>query len=75
METSAPQRRGVTRPSLSLTFAPIQLAVLTFVAGIGSAALLLGEHVTGIELAGSTLVFAGLLVNVFGPRLRMRKPA
>ncbi|MEW6760169.1 MAG: TonB-dependent receptor [Pseudomonadota bacterium] len=37
METSAPQRRGVTRPSLSLTFAPIQLAVLTFVAGIGSA--------------------------------------
>ena len=37
METSAPQRRGVTRPSLSLTFAPIQLAVLTFLAGIGSA--------------------------------------
>jgi iron complex outermembrane receptor protein len=37
METSAPQRRGVTRPSLSLAFAPIQLAVLTFLAGIGSA--------------------------------------
>ncbi len=35
MNTSAPQRRGVTRRSLTL--APIQLAVLTFVAGIGSA--------------------------------------
>jgi len=33
MKPSAPQRRGVTR----LSIAPIQLAVLTFLAGIGSA--------------------------------------
>jgi O-acetylserine/cysteine efflux transporter len=53
--------------------APFALSVP--VAGIGSAALLLGEQITGIEIAGSVLVFAGLLVNVFGPRLRTRRPA
>jgi O-acetylserine/cysteine efflux transporter len=44
-------------------------ALFVPVAGIGSAALLLGEHVTVIEVIGSAVVFAGLLVNVFGPRL------
>lgn len=39
------------------------------VAGIATAALLLGESVSGIEIVGSMLVFAGLLVNVLGPRL------
>jgi O-acetylserine/cysteine efflux transporter len=50
-------------------------ALFVPVAGIGSAALLLGEQITGIEIAGSVLVFAGLLVNVFGPRLRIRRSA
>ncbi len=52
------------------TIAPFSLLVP--VAGMVSAALLLGEGISGLELAGSVLVFAGLLVNVFGPRLRAR---
>jgi O-acetylserine/cysteine efflux transporter len=44
-------------------------SLLVPIAGIASAGLLLGETITGIEIAGSALVFAGLLVNVFGPRL------
>lgn len=52
------------------TIAPFSLLVP--VAGMVSAALLLGEIVTGLEVAGSALVFAGLLVNVFGPRLLTR---
>jgi O-acetylserine/cysteine efflux transporter len=44
-------------------------SLLVPIAGIGSAALLLGEAISGIEIAGSVLVFAGLLLNVFGPRL------
>jgi O-acetylserine/cysteine efflux transporter len=39
------------------------------VAGLASAAILLGETVTAGEIAGSLLVFAGLLINVFGSRL------
>lgn len=44
------------------------------VAGIASAsaALFLGEQITASEIAGSALVFAGLLLNVFGPRLWAR---
>lgn len=49
-------------------------ALLVPVAGIASAALLLGETVTPLEIAGSVLVFAGLLVNVFGGRLRPARP-
>jgi O-acetylserine/cysteine efflux transporter len=45
------------------------------VAGIASGALLLGEAITPTEITGSLLVFAGLLVNVFGPRLFRRAPA
>lgn len=45
------------------------------VAGILSAALLLGEQISPIEIAGSALVFAGLLVNVFGPRVFARRAA
>lgn len=43
------------------------------VAGILSAALLLGETITSVEIAGSLLVFAGLVVTVLGPRLVARK--
>ncbi len=43
--------------------------LLVPVTGIGGAASLLGETVSGIEIWGSALVFAGLLLNVFGPRL------
>jgi O-acetylserine/cysteine efflux transporter len=52
------------------TVAPFTLLVP--ISGIGSAALLLGETTSGFELAGSGLVFIGLLLNVFGPRLFRR---
>jgi O-acetylserine/cysteine efflux transporter len=55
------------------TIAPFSLLVP--VAGMISAALLLGEGISGLELAGSAAVFIGLLVNVFGPRLRARLQA
>lgn len=50
-------------------------ALFVPVAGIASAALFLGEAITGVEVIGSVLVFGGLLINVFGPRLMRRKPA
>jgi O-acetylserine/cysteine efflux transporter len=50
-------------------------ALFVPVAGIASAALFLGEAITGLEIIGSVLVFGGLLINVFGPRLLRRKPA
>ena len=49
------------------------LALLVPVSGAGAAALLLGETITSLEVAGSLLVFAGLLLNVFGPRLLARR--
>lgn len=52
------------------TVAPF--ALLVPVAGFGSTMLLLGETVSALEIAGSVLIFAGLLLNVFGPRLRRR---
>lgn len=50
-------------------------ALLVPVAGIAASALLLGERISGIEVIGSALVFAGLLLNVFGPRLLSRPTA
>lgn len=47
-------------------------ALLVPIAGIGSAALILHEPTTALEWIGSALVFAGLLLNVFGPRLKPR---
>lgn len=47
--------------------APFSLLVPVF--GIGFAWLLLGEIITLTEVLGSILVFAGLLLNVFGQRL------
>jgi O-acetylserine/cysteine efflux transporter len=52
------------------TVAPFTL--LTPVTGVAAGALLLGEHVTVLEGVGSVLIFAGLLFNVFGPRLVAR---
>jgi len=40
------------------------------VVGLASGQLVLGETMGGLDWAGSALVFVGLLVNVFGPRLR-----
>ena len=53
----------------------VPFALFVPVAGIASAALLLGEGITGVEIGGSLLVFAGLLINEFGPRLFKRAPA
>ena len=53
--------------------APFALCVP--VAGMGSAALLLGEGISATEVMGSGLVFVGLVVNVFGPRLLKRAEA
>jgi len=52
----------------------VPFALLVPIVGIGSSALLLHEQISGPEWAGSVLVFCGLLLNVFGPRL-MGKPA
>ncbi|MDB5615005.1 MAG: acetylserine transporter [Devosia sp.] len=51
--------------------APFSLLVPVF--GIGFAYFLLGEVITMIEVVGSILVFAGLLLNVFGARLFRRR--
>ena len=48
-------------------------ALLIPVVGIIGGAILLGEHITNLELAGGALVFVGLLLNVFGPRLLRRR--
>ena len=53
--------------------APFALLVPVF--GIASSAVLLHEPLSGLEVVGSALIFVGLLVNVFWPRLfaaRMR---
>ncbi|KKB86232.1 acetylserine transporter [Devosia limi DSM 17137] len=56
------------------TVAPFSLLVP--VAGFASAMLLLGEAVSMLEMLGSLLIFAGLVLNVFGPRVlaRWRSP-
>lgn len=43
------------------------------VVGIVSGALLLGEHITMLEVLGGAFVLVGLIVNVFGPRLAARR--
>jgi len=48
-------------------------ALLVPISGIGASALLLDETISGLEIAGSALVFVGLLLNVFGPRLLARR--
>jgi len=47
-------------------------SLLVPVVGFAAAFVFLGEQVSGLELAGSLLIFAGLVLNVFGPRLLAR---
>jgi len=47
-------------------------ALLIPLSGIGSSVLLLGETLAPLQMLGALLVFAGLVVNVYGPRLRAR---
>lgn len=46
------------------------LSLLVPVVGLASAAMLLGETLTGMQLAGAVLIMAGLYINVFGFRVR-----
>lgn len=50
-------------------------SLLVPVAGIACTYVLLGEVITMTEVVGSVLVFAGLMLNVFGPRLFVRRQA
>ena len=52
------------------TVAPFSLLVP--VAGFAGAMVLLGEQVSTLEILGSLLIFVGLVVNVFGPRVLAR---
>jgi O-acetylserine/cysteine efflux transporter len=49
-------------------------ALLIPVVGMIAGALLLGERITSLEIAGGALVFAGLLINIFGRFLFARRP-
>jgi O-acetylserine/cysteine efflux transporter len=53
----------------------VPFALLVPIVGIGASALLLREQISRLEAIGSLLVFAGLLLNVFGPRLLPRRIA
>lgn len=44
------------------------LSLLVPVVGMASAALLLGETLSGLQLVGAVLIMAGLYINVFGLR-------
>lgn len=46
------------------------LSLLVPVVGMASAALLLGESLSVLQLGGAVLILAGLYINVFGFRLR-----
>ena len=45
-------------------------ALLIPISGLGSAAIFLGEGLAPVQVAGAALVFVGLVVNVYGLRLR-----
>lgn len=47
-------------------------SLLVPVVGFAAAFVFLGEVVTPLEIAGSLLIFVGLVLNVFGPRLVAR---
>ncbi|QDZ12066.1 EamA family transporter [Devosia ginsengisoli] len=47
-------------------------SLLVPVVGFAAAFVFLGEQVSLLEVAGSLLIFAGLVLNVFGPRLLAR---
>lgn len=48
-------------------------ALLVPVTGLLASAALIGERISGLEAIGSLVVFAGLLIHVFGPRLSSRR--
>ncbi|UJW84193.1 EamA family transporter [Devosia sp. SL43] len=50
----------------------VPFALLVPVVGFAAAFVFLGEAVTPLEIAGSLLIFVGLVLNVFGPRLVAR---
>jgi len=50
-------------------------SLLVPVLGIAFGVMILGEHLSAVEVMGSILVFIGLITNVFGPRLLRRSPA
>jgi O-acetylserine/cysteine efflux transporter len=52
------------------TVAPFYLLVPLF--GILSGVLVMGDDISGLVAWGAVLIFAGLLINVFGPRLSAR---
>jgi O-acetylserine/cysteine efflux transporter len=47
-------------------------SLLVPVVGFAAAMLLLGEAVSSLEILGSALIFVGLVLNVFGPRVLAR---
>jgi O-acetylserine/cysteine efflux transporter len=47
-------------------------SLLVPIVGFAAAFVFLGEQMTGLEIAGSLLIFFGLVLNVFGPRLLAR---
>ena len=47
-------------------------ALLIPVSGLASGAMFLGESLAAMQLAGVLLVFAGLVVNVYGARIKAR---
>ena len=47
-------------------------ALLIPVSGLASGALLLGERLSAMQVAGAALVFAGLVINVYGPAIWAR---
>ncbi|MFC6671571.1 EamA family transporter [Marinobacterium aestuariivivens] len=49
------------------------LTLLVPVVGLVTAWLVLGEQLSPVQLAGIALILAGLLINVFGDRMRLRK--
>ncbi|SNY69971.1 O-acetylserine/cysteine exporter [Enterobacter sp. CC120223-11] len=49
------------------------LSLLVPVVGIASAALLLGETLSTLQLLGAVLIMGGLYINVFGLRIRRAK--
>lgn len=51
------------------------LSLLVPVVGMASAALLLGETLSGLQLTGAVLIMAGLYINIFGLRLVRRHGA
>ena len=46
------------------------LSLLVPVVGLASAALLLDETLSALQLLGAVLIMAGLYINVFGLRVR-----